>query len=130
MTDSDLPLNELFGIPEGPIPPVDPADLRSVWQMQREFQARVPGEQIGIGGEFYKRTCSPGANVRAVWFRTAMLGVLQMLGMLAPWIHEGVVADAVFNVAATFPMDGMKIGVPRQGFPFDVQEFLSQVVAS
>ena len=59
-----------------------------------------------------------------------MLGVLQMLGMLAPWIHEGVVADAVFNVAATFPMDGMKIGVPRQGFPFDVQEFLSQVVAS
>jgi len=130
MTDSDLPLNELFGIPEGPIPPVDPADLRSVWQMQREFQARVPGERIGIGGEFYKRACSPGANVRAVWFRTAMLGVLQMLGMLAPWIHEGVVADAVFNVAATFPMDGMKIGVPRQGFPFDVQEFLSQVVAS
>ena len=43
MTDSDLPLNELFGIPEGPIPPVDPSDLRPVWEMQREFQARVPG---------------------------------------------------------------------------------------
>ena len=143
MTDSDLPLNELFGIPEGPIPPVDPADLRRVWDMQRGFHARAPGAVTGdptrppsasgcgtLDNEFYKRASSPGANVGAVWFRTAMLGMLEMLGMLAPWIHEGVVADAVFKVAATFPMEGVTIGVPRQGLPFDVQEFVSQVAKS
>lgn len=127
MATNDQPLNELFGIPEGPIPPVDPADLRSVWEMSRQFQARTSGQQIGIGAEFYKHACSPGANVGAVWFRTAMLGMLEMLGMLAPWIHDGVVADTVFKVAATFPMNGMRIGVPRQGFPFDAQGFLAQV---
>lgn len=130
MTDSDLPLNKLFGIREGPIPPVDPADLRRVWETLRENQARTPGHGIGISIDFYERACSPRANVEAVWFRTSMLGMLDMLGMLSPWIHEGVVADAVFNVAATFPMEGMAIGVPRQGLPFDVQEFFSQVAKS
>ena len=99
MATNDLPLNKLFGIPEGPIPPVDPSDLRRVWEMQRELQARTPGQQIGISVDFYERACSPGANVGAVWFRTAMLGMLEMLGMLAPWIHDGVVADTVFKVA-------------------------------
>ena len=107
--------------PEGFIPAVDPADLRSVWEMQRGFQARASL----IDHEFYKRACSPGANVGAVWFRASLVGMLEMIGMLAPWIQEGVIADAVFHVAATFPMKGMAIGVPRQGLPFDVQEFLS-----
>src|SRR5215467_1280391 len=104
---------------EGLIPSVDPADLRSVCEMQREVQARRPGQQTNISFEFYKRACSPGANFSAVWFRASLVGMLEMLGMLAPWIHEGVIADAVFQVAATFPMKGMAIGAPRQGFPFD-----------
>lgn len=98
--------------------------------MQREVQARSPGEGVLIGDEMYKRACSPGADVGAVWFRASIIGILDMLGMLRPWIHEGAVADAVFKVAATFPMNGMVIGVPRQGFPFDVEEFFSQVTAS
>ena len=123
MATNDPPLNE------GPIPPVDPADLRRVWQMQRELQARVSGGVL-LDNEFYKRACSPGANVEAVWFRVSMLGMMDMLGMLAPWIHDGVVADAVFKVAATFPMQDMAIGVPREGLPFDVHEFFSQVAKS
>lgn len=59
-----------------------------------------------------------------------MIGLLHMLGMLAPWVHEGVPADAVFTVGATFLMNGVPIGVPRQGLPFDVQEFIAQVTAS
>ncbi len=115
---------------EGLIPAVDPTDLRSVWEMQRGFQARTPEQHGSISAELYQRACSPSANVGAVWFRASMLGMLEMLGMLAPWIQEGVIADAVFQVAATFPMKGMAIGAPRQGFPFDVQEFLSQVAKS
>jgi len=116
---------------EGPIPPVDPEDLRSVWKMQREVLARAPGQHgVIISADFYQRACSPGANVGAVWFRASLLGALKMLGMLAPWIQEGVIADAVFQVGANFPMKGMAIGTPREGFPFDVQEFLSQVAKS
>jgi len=59
-----------------------------------------------------------------------MLGMLEMLGMLAPWIKEGVIADAVFQLTATFPMKGMATGTPRQGLPFDPQQFLSQVAKS
>ncbi len=116
--------------PEGLIPAVDPEDLRSVWKMQREVRARTPGGHALISAEFYKRACSPGANVGAVWFRASLVGMLEMFGMLAPWIQEGVIADAVFQVAATFPMKGMAIGTPREGFPFDVHEFLSQVAKS
>jgi hypothetical protein len=59
-----------------------------------------------------------------------MIGLLHMLGMLAPWVHEGVPAAAVFTVGATFTMNGVPIGVSRQELPFEVQEFIAQVAAS
>src|SRR5215471_14273182 len=96
---------------EGLIPAVDPVDLRSVWEMQREVQARRSGQHTAINAEFYKRACSPGANVGAVWFRASLLGMLEMFGMLTPWTHEGVPTDEVFKVAANFPVKGMPIGV-------------------
>lgn len=118
----EIPFNPLGDNPEGPIPPVDPADLRSVWEMQRELQAHSPGGGgVILDVEMYKSACSPGADVGSVWFRTSLIG------MLRPWIREGAVDDAVFKVAATFPMNGMAVGVPRQGLPFDVQEFLRQI---
>jgi hypothetical protein len=97
----ELPFNPLGDNPEGPIPPVDPADLRRVWEMQhelrREDQVGSPGEHVAIGVEMYKRSSSPGANVGAVWYRLSMVHVLNMLGMLAPWIHDGVPTDSVFK---------------------------------
>lgn len=126
----EIPLNPLGDNPEGPGAPVDPADLRSVWEMLREVQARRPGAHFIIGDEMYKRACSPGADVGAVWFRASIIAMLDLLGMLKRWINEGVVTDAVFTVAANFPMNGMATRVPRQGLPFDVQEFMSQVASS
>jgi hypothetical protein len=38
----EVPLNPLGDNPEGPVAPVDPADLRSVWEMLGEVQARRP----------------------------------------------------------------------------------------
>jgi len=49
----------------GSVPPVEPADLRSVWTMQSEIQARNPGQQIGISTDAYKRACGPEAADRA-----------------------------------------------------------------
>jgi hypothetical protein len=111
----------------GPVPSVGAADLKSVWAMQNDMQANVPGKQISIGGELYKRACSAGADVRSVFTRVSQLRVLQMMGMLAPWTQGDAVDDAVFKVAATFPMTRMRPGVVYDGLPFDLQEFLDQV---
>jgi hypothetical protein len=123
------PFTENLGA-KGSVPPVDPADLRRVWEMQREFQASVGEQRTAIDGESYKRVCSARANVSAVWYRVSQIRLLQVLGMLAPWIHDGRLADAVFKIAATFPMEKIPIGVPRRRLPFDVQEFISKVAAS
>ncbi len=111
----------------GPVPSVDVADLKSVWAMQNGMQARMPGKQISIGAESYRRACSAGADVRSLFTRVSQLRVLQMPGMLAPWTHGEVLDDAVFKVAATFPMTRMQPGIVYDDLPFDLQEFLNQV---
>jgi hypothetical protein len=60
-----------------------------------------------IGVEQWKSACSPGADVRAVFFRVSMLRILQMLSgsgaLISPWLHDGKPDDAVFKVVATLP---------------------------
>ena len=111
----------------GSVPPVEPADLRSVWTMQREKQALRPGEQIGISADVYKRACGPDADVRAVYERVSLLWMLREVEVLATWVHDGVPDDAVFYVAATIPMSRMQVGVVYQKPPFDLEEFIKQV---
>jgi hypothetical protein len=111
----------------GSVPPVDPADIRSVWTMQSEIQARNPGQQIGISADAYQRACGPGADIRAVFERVSLLGLLQIAGMLSPLLGNGVPDDAVFDVAATIPMSRMQRGVVYNKPPFDVDEFIKQV---
>jgi hypothetical protein len=111
----------------GSVPPVDTADLRSMWTMQREIQALHPGQQIAISADAYKQACGPEADVRAVFVRVSHLWLLQEVGVLADWLHEGVPDDAVFHVAARIPMNRMQIGVPYKQPPFDVEEFIKQV---
>jgi hypothetical protein len=72
---------------DGPIPPVDPADLNSVWGMQEEikkdFEKRMadhaPNETCSVGIDYYQRVCGPGANVGAVWYRLLRFEALQMM---------------------------------------------------
>jgi len=82
------------------VPPVDPADIRSVWAMQREFQALVPNEGLAIHADEYKKACRPGASVRAGVERTSMLGLLQSTEVLKP---EDKIEDAMFQVLAVSP---------------------------
>jgi hypothetical protein len=112
----------------GFVPPVDPADIRSVWTMQGEIQARNPGQQIGISADAYQRACRPEANVRAVFERVSLLGLLQIAGKLSPsWLRDGVPDDAVFQVAPKIPISRMQRGVVYHKWPFDVDEFIKQV---
>jgi hypothetical protein len=59
----------------GFVSPVDPSDLKSVWTMLRETQARHGANQsVSIGHELFATVCSPGADAIAVWYRASMLG--------------------------------------------------------
>jgi hypothetical protein len=89
--------------------------------MQREIQALHPGQQMTISAEKYKQACGPEADVRAVYERVSHLWMLQEVGVLATWLHDGVPDDAVFHVAATIPMSRMQIGVAYQQPPFDLE---------
>jgi hypothetical protein len=109
------------------LPTVDPADLQNVWAMLCLFPAQAAGQAGSDDITLYERVCSPGADVNAVWFRASMLQVFA--GKLVPWTQNGELDDVVFQVAATFPMKKMSVGVVQQGPPFDVEEFVKQIGA-
>lgn len=119
------------GWEKGPVPAVDPADLRRVWAVQNDLQALAPEEQFAIGFDIYKRSCSPGADVRAVFVRVSTLRKLKLMsesgGLISAWLHHGEPDDAVFKVVATFPMIRMQPGVRSEGLPIDVEELIRQI---
>ena len=126
---------DVFGdgaeLKDGPVPAVDPGDLRSVWVMHNDLQALAPGEQLAIGPDSFDRACSPEADVRAVLIRASILRKLKLTsesgGLISPWLHHGEPDDAVFKVVASFPMIRMQPGVGRGGLPFDVEELIKQI---
>jgi hypothetical protein len=119
------------GSENDPVPAVDPADLKGVWTTQTDSPTLVPGEQLAINVDFYKRVCSPGADVHAVFIRESMLRMLTLMsesgGLISPWLHRGEPDDAVFKVVATFPIFRMRAGVRRGGLPLDVEELIRQI---
>ena len=124
-TFGDGPLSENEPVAAGP-----PADLKKLSAMYDDVQARFPG-QHSISGDLLKSACSPGADVRAVFFRVSMLRMLEMLsasgGLISCWLHDGKPDDAVFKAVATVPMLGVGVGTPREGFPFDVEELIKLI---
>ena len=125
------PLDDSSWPKGGLVPAVDPADLKSVWAMQNDFQARHPGQQGAISIDLYKRACNPGADVSAVFSRASMLGMLQHVAEAGhfefPWIHDGKPDEVVFKIVATIPMARLQPGVKHEGFPFDVEELIRQI---
>lgn len=97
--------------------------------VQRQDRAQSGATFIDIRS--FQHVCSPGANVMAVWFRVSMLEAMKVMtpDMLAPWTHNNDLDDVVFQVAATFPMKKMQVGVVHDGPPFDVEEFVKQIGA-
>ena len=106
------------------VPAVDLADLRSVLDISRSSK---PNSAIGIG--IFESICSPGADVHAAWYRAAMLTLLSKeTNLFFRWVHDGEFDDALLKVAAKFPMKKLNVGVVHQGLPFDVEEFVKQIV--
>jgi hypothetical protein len=115
------------------VPSVAHADLKSVWAMANEFQVRHPGQQVSIGVDFYKRACSPLADVDAVLRRVSMLGRVQQEAEAGhfrfPWIHDGEPEEIVFKIVATIPMVELQPGMVHEGFPINVEELIRQIKA-
>ena len=126
------PWDKLWGAcasEDGFVVAVDPADLKSIRRMGRE---RAVAQAVGstsppIDISVYESVCSPGANVMAASYRVNMLGFCELMGLLPGCKRDGDYTDAVFQVAATFPMKLMEVGVTYDGPPFDVEEFMKRV---
>ena len=127
-----MALHDFFGARGNDVTAVNSDDLRNVWKMMRDLQARAPACQSGsFSSGLYENACSPGANVVAVWYRASILEVLQMVpgNPLMPWTHGDELDDAVFQIAATFPMKKLPVGLVKNALPFDVQELVKQIGA-
>jgi hypothetical protein len=62
-----------------PFLPLTPQILRASGQLKMKFQALYPGARGMIAIGFFANSCSPGADVRAIFLRVSMLRMLQML---------------------------------------------------
>ena len=106
---------------------VDPDDLKTFWGETCKLQAGLSGQHASIGFEA-KAIAKPGANPKAVWYRSSMIWALNRFAQeqLSPWIRDGELSDAVFRTMATIPMEW--IGrAEREGLPFDVEEFFRRL---
>jgi hypothetical protein len=113
---------------DGPVATVNPGDLQKVWAICHRRNIRTPNQQFAIGFNAFKVVCSSGADVHAVWCRASLLELMcGRMGLLSRWLHSGELDDAVFKVAATFPIKKLQVGVVHQGLPLDVKEFLKQI---
>ena len=133
------PLNDFCWLKDGPIPPVDPADLKSIWAMQEELKRdfekrapnRAPNQDLSVSINYYKRVCSPGPNVGVLWYRVSILEMLRHVseatGTSLPWPREGKPGDAVFKALAIVPMTGLAPGVVRKVPPFDPDKLISLI---
>jgi hypothetical protein len=120
--------NELWGGAAGePVPPVDPEDVKSVWELSQEVVKEHPGQQVAIGLHGFKARCKPGTDISAVTYRAGMIGILQRAApaIMEPLINDKL--DAVFLAAAEIPMEWLGVGIVRHGLPFDADDFLRRV---
>jgi hypothetical protein len=92
-----------------PVPVVDPADLKIVWELQQKVREEHPGEQIAISFEHHLKN----ANPCAIWYRLSMLGILSSLSTLSgmpmeklPWMQSGKPDEFMFKALASLPMNG------------------------
>ena len=106
-----------FGTPGEPVPIVAAKDIRAVWKLGQDVTSRAGGRSRGaaIGSELMERVCSPGADVRAVWFRCARFQMLDMrLGnLLSGWLSRPL-REIAFAIFARVEMKWWEVGVPQR----------------
>jgi hypothetical protein len=114
--------------PNNPIPIVDPADIKALWQQSKDLEAqpREPGSMLMINRK--ATACNPGADIASVVYRLGMLQLANTaLGLNFPVTQDGKPTDAVFKAFATIPMQGIPEG--RSNTPrFDLFELVKMIL--
>jgi hypothetical protein len=110
-----------------PLRPVDPNDVRRVWDLILQVTAGRAGDPraptMGIDVRLVAQHCSPSADVLAVFFRTALLQALIEQDMLNDWREGKEFRHSVFEAAATFPL-------PKGVESFDPNAFIDRLRSS
>lgn len=91
------------------IPPVAERDLKCLHELCVERAKRYCGKDGVVSLDSMARSCSPDANLPAVWLRHAQLRSLYRQGLLAEWQQGTDLDDAVFRLAATIPINGIHL---------------------
>jgi hypothetical protein len=93
---------------DSPVPPVSPEDIKQAWALILETGGQRAAEpaasKMGIDVRLIEQRCRAGADVLAVFFRTAVLQKLLKQGLLNDWREGGAFRDVVFRAIATFPL--------------------------
>ena len=96
-----------------------------------------PEEQFAIGRGVFEQVCKPGADLDAISFRSAKLGIIPLLAEIGAIPQEaldtimadGQFTDAALRGMAQLPMEWIETGVAKQGMPFDWEQFLQLCAA-
>jgi len=92
-----------------PIPPVAEDDLRRLHEVSGDMAKRRVGKDGMVSVEMMARICSAGANLPAVWLRYTRLRSLTRLNVLTEWQHSTDFDQAVYHVAATIAINGLRL---------------------
>jgi hypothetical protein len=91
------------------IPSVAEDDLRRLHQASADMAKRRVGKDVMVSVDLMARICSPDADLPAVWLRYTQLKLLIRQGVLTEWQDSADMDDAVYQVAATIPMNGVQL---------------------
>ena len=88
------------------MPKVGTEDVKTVWQILNDGEARHPGYAIGL--EILRHACRPEANVEAVSYRTMLLRMMSKIApeQLARFMRDGQPDDSVFRLRPKFRLNG------------------------
>ena len=68
-----------YGKPGDPVPVANVEDIKAVWKLYDDAATRNPGESTMIGMARIQAACKPGADLKAVWFRSVALQTLMQV---------------------------------------------------
>lgn len=127
-TGEEERLRALFGYgrPGEPVPQVDPADMRTLWNAAEDIKQKHPEGGVLIGKNLMQALCRPGATVTAISYRA---GKVEMLRSILPDVMEPLIQeklDGVLKAASEIPMKWIGATV-HHGWTFDPDDFLRRV---
>jgi hypothetical protein len=125
MANANSPIPKFKAYTEGePIPPVDPEELKRRWKI------KIPWTREALEAAWRLE-----AEISAVSSRYGMIRTLAGYNqdqLLAPWRHGEELHDAVFRIAATFPLRYLKhksyMISGDEHFGFDPNAFVQRLI--